>query len=324
MKKFKVLALILTLAMTLNLVAPVAHASEIINDATVQLNNVVTSGDYSISGVENSTVRYNIIINNSDQTGQFAIVYLDSPDYMYEYCFTLNEIAISDPQNIWDDVESYCFSNENNWTEVYLPAAVVSEEVVQNNSAIAQPYATADDVEYFENWLTDKYGDEYSGRLLSTKTQNGTSMYLKSGFQAYAHKDQTYRLAQTLTVVGFVTGVLGLTAGASAVSVIGFIAGTGGMLFLGQSVYKYTVELIGSAMIPLQMERAILMACRTNLFTILVIPIVRRVHVMLMKRLHQPPIFLRLQFLIPIRTSLMLPTRNINRLVGKKVIFEIT
>lgn len=241
MKKFKVLALILTLAMTLNLVAPVAYASEITNDATVQLNNVVTNGDYSISGVENSTVRYNIIINNSDQTGQFAIVYLDSPDYMYEYCFTLNEVSISHPDNIWEDVQTHCFDNESNWTEVYLPEAVVSEEAVQNDS-IVQPYATADDVEYFENWLTDKYGDEYSGRLLSTKTQNGTTMYLKSGFQAYAYKDQTYRLAQTLTVVGFVTGILGLAAGATAVGVIGAIAGTGGMLFLGQSVYKYTVR----------------------------------------------------------------------------------
>lgn len=242
MKMIKMLALILTFAIMFNLATPIAYASEIHNDTTVQLNNTATSGDYSIYGAENSTFRYNIIINNSDQTGQFAIVYLDSPDYMYEYCFTLNDIAINCPSNILNDVQAYCFSNENSWTEVYLPAAVVSEEVIETDSANVQPCATADDIEYFENWLIDKHGDEYTGRLLTSKTQNGTTMYLKSGFLVSASKIYTYCITQTLTVIGFITGVLGLRANATLVDVIGTLAGAGGVLSMGQSVYQYKLR----------------------------------------------------------------------------------
>ena len=67
-------------------------------------------------------------------------------------------------------------------------------------------------------------------------------MYLKSGFQAYSYKDRSYLLGATMTVVGFVTGILGLASGASAVAVIGAIAGTGGVLTMGQSVHKYIVR----------------------------------------------------------------------------------
>lgn len=67
-------------------------------------------------------------------------------------------------------------------------------------------------------------------------------MYLKSAFQAYAYKDRSYLLSVTMTVVGFVTGILGLGHDTTVISVISAIVGAGGMLTMGKSVYEYVVR----------------------------------------------------------------------------------
>ncbi|MDO4454902.1 MAG: hypothetical protein Q4B90_10490 [Eubacteriales bacterium] len=89
---------------------------------------------------------------------------------------------------------------------------------------------TDSNVIYFENWLINQFGNEYSGNLLTTKTQNGTKMYLKFAFQVYAYKDKSYLIRNTMTIISFVTSVLGLAAGANAVGVIDLIAGADGLL----------------------------------------------------------------------------------------------
>ena len=63
------------------------------------MNAPVTDGNYTMSGAETSDVRFNILINNTNQTGQFALVYLKSPDYVYEFTFNLDAIT-SDISNI--------------------------------------------------------------------------------------------------------------------------------------------------------------------------------------------------------------------------------
>lgn len=243
MKKIKFLSLVLTLALIFNITAPVAapvaHAVESSNGASLQMSDPVTDGIYTIVGAENTNIRFNIVINNADQTGQFAIVNLDSSDYMYEFTFDLSD-AITNTSDIdFSAIQAYCFNNENQWREVYLPSAVTVAETDENQ---IQPFAVDSNATKFEKWLTDKYGSEYSGRLLSTKTQNGIKMYLKSAFQAYSYKDRSYLLSATMTVVGFVTSVLGLSSGATAVSVIGAITGAGGLLTMGNSVHKYVVR----------------------------------------------------------------------------------
>lgn len=239
MKKFKFLSFVLTLALAFNLAAPIAHAAEPDNGTALQMNTPVTDGNYTISGYETEETRLNIVVNNADQTGQFALVNLDSPDYMYEFTFDLDDAAANTSNIDFNALKAYCLENETLWNEVYLPSAVTVTETDANQP---QTFAVDSNVTYFENWLTDKYGSEYSGQLLSTKTQNGTKMYLKSGFQAYAYKDRSYLLSATMTVAGFVTGILGLAAGATAVAVIGAIAGTGGLLTMGKSVYEYVVR----------------------------------------------------------------------------------
>lgn len=241
MKKLKFLSCILSIALVLNIMLPVASAADINNVERAQLGVVSEYGDYAIRGVETPEVRYNILVDSSNGSGQFAIVYLDSPDYMYEYSFDIHD-ALSDVSNIrWEELQTFCFDHDEQWTQVYLPSAitVIDDE---DEPAIVTRSSDSDAVQYFEDWLIDKYGDEYSGKLLSTKTQNGTKMYLKSGFQAYAYRDRSYLVSATMTVVGFVTGILGLASGATAVAVIGAIAGTGGLLTMGQKVHEYKVR----------------------------------------------------------------------------------
>lgn len=239
MKKFKFLSLVLTLALVFNVTVPIAYAAEPTNRAIMQMNAPVTNGNYTISGTETADVRFNILIDNANQTGQFAIVYLDSPDYIYEFTFDLNDATANTSSIDFTDIQAYCFDNENQWHEVYIPSAVSVVEIEENQ---IQTQASDSNVTYFENWLINKYGSEYSGYQLTTKTQNNTKMYLKSGFQVYAYKDRSYMIRNTMTVISFVTGVLGLFAGASAVAVIGLIAGADGLLHMNQSVYEYKLR----------------------------------------------------------------------------------
>lgn len=214
---------------------------ELNNGATPQMNTPVTEGDYTMSGAETEEVRFNILINNAEKTGQFAVVYFDSLDYMYEFTFNLDDVEtdISNPNFDFDAIQAYCFDNESHWREVYLPASVT---VIETNPNQPQPAAVDPNITYFNNWLRDKYGNTYYGKILSARTHNDTVMYLKSSFDIQTFRDRSYLLAQTMTVVGFVTSILGLAAGASAVAVIGAITGTGGMLTMGQSVYIYELR----------------------------------------------------------------------------------
>lgn len=236
MKKVKFLSLILTLVLAFNLTAPLAHSAGYTDGRTVQMNMPITNRNYTINGAETSDMRFNILIDSTTRTGQFALVYLDSPDYVYEFIFDLDFVTST---HDFSAIQSYCFSNEHQWRKIYLPNSV-SE--VKFNENLQQTRATDSNVIYFENWLINQFGNEYSGNLLTTKTQNGTKMYLKSAFQVYAYKDKSYLIRNTMTIISFVTGVLGLAAGANAVSVIGLIAGADGLLHMNQSIYEYKLR----------------------------------------------------------------------------------
>ena len=69
MKIHKFLSFVLTLTLVFNITAPIAHAMELNNGATPQMNTPVTEGDYTMSGAETEEVRFNILINNAEKTG---------------------------------------------------------------------------------------------------------------------------------------------------------------------------------------------------------------------------------------------------------------
>lgn len=214
-------------------------AAEQSDSAVIQPVSTISDGKYTMSSVENSESRFNILINEVEQTVQFAIVYLDSPDYFYEFQFSLNDVAPFTSSTDISLIQSYCFDNANHWREIYIPTAV---EVIEAEENVPHVYTADSNVSYFENWLINKYGSEFSGRLLSTKAKNGTTMYLKDAFQVYAYKDISYAISATMTVIGFCTGILGLKAGATVFSVIGAIASTGGLLLMGETVSTYVLR----------------------------------------------------------------------------------
>jgi len=245
MKKYKFLSLLLTLMLLFNAVVPVAQAADLNNPARAQMSEELTFEEYSIRGIDNTQARFNIFINNEEETAQFAIIYHDSSDYLYEFVFDLVDVPrrSTNTSTLWEDVRAYCFASESLWTETYLPTAVtVTQEAEANTFQRAATPTRSAETDYFENWLTDLYGSEYSGSFITSKTQSGVTMYLKSGFQAYAYKDYTYLLNQTFTVTGFVTAILGFSSTHPIIGVLGVIAGTGGLFSLKQSVYQYKVR----------------------------------------------------------------------------------
>lgn len=245
MKKSKVLSILLTLILLINTSAPVAYAADYNNEESAKMSEVTTYEEYSIRGLENNKVRFNIFVDNENETGQFAIIYLDSPDYVYEFVFDLSDVSQNNTraESFWGDIRSYCFTNKNLWTKTHISTAVtVIHEAETNSSQKVIPATRSAETDYFEDWLIGRYGNEYSGNLITTKTQNGLTMYLKSAFQVYAYKDTTYVLNQTMTVVGFVTAILGFSASHPVVGVLGIIAGAGGLFSLNQKVYQYTLR----------------------------------------------------------------------------------
>lgn len=239
----KLFTVLLSLVLLCNFASPIAYAISA---------PVASSGKYAVHGLVDEEKRFNIIIDTEEETGQFAILYLHDPDYMYEFCFNLRDIVPNQSNITWNLIETFCFNNENLWSEVYLTTAVVIDKAEEpaeftfhsggSTHVPDEATASSEEIDYFEKWLTDKYGDEYSENLLSTTTKNGIPMYLKSGFQAYAYQDTVYKIAQAMTVAGFITGVLGAVVETSILSVISAIVGTGSMLVPGSSVYEYRVR----------------------------------------------------------------------------------
>ena len=247
MKMTRIISPFLALVLAFNLCVPMVSAA----DSQMVLNNVTVADNYAVYGTENNNSKYNIIVDIKTGQVQFAIVYSDNKNYVYEYSFELDNVNIEPTKpSFWNYLKDICLTNEMLWKETYIPAAVkviehqsqdTSEDNI-NTPPVAMPMSTDGDITYFVNWLESRFGAQNHGIGHGWSSRDGITMYAKSGFQAQAFKDYTYILAQSMTVVGFITGILGLRAGATIVSVIGAIAGTGGLLLSGTEVYKYMVR----------------------------------------------------------------------------------
>ena len=73
----------------------------------MQMSTPITVGDYTFSGAENEDVRFNIFVNETDRTVQFAVVYIDSPDYVYEFLFDLDDIGPSASRVDFSEIQAY-------------------------------------------------------------------------------------------------------------------------------------------------------------------------------------------------------------------------
>ena len=234
MKTKKILSFFLSCAIIFTLFTFTASADN---------TNITQGNDILTTGYEDENFRYNIIVDVANDTCQFAIVYLDSPDYVYEFVF---DVSIFEKPNSKIDlsrIKDFCFENQSKWNEIYLPDAVTIVEGNENTQFTTSSYSPSSAEAYFNDWLIQRYEVPYYGRVLGSKTINGTTMYLKCGFQVDSDRSTTYRIAQTITVAGFVTSVLGIvTGGVTLISVLSTIASAGGLFTMGQSVYEYELR----------------------------------------------------------------------------------
>ena len=218
MKTKRLCSLVLVVVMLMNFSIPIAHAAGAGDISSSESAIIVEGQSYLAHGEEDSEKRFNIIINAETREGQFAVVYLDEPDYLYEHFFNMEDLQNAGVDMDWTDVEEFCFAQETEWNEIYIPTAVTCIKYPDNSImqegeggiAPATVNATGDDpIEYFEGWLEEQHGSEYSGQPVSSKTQNGTTMHLKSAFQTYVYRNQTFLFSVAVSVAGFITGFLG-------------------------------------------------------------------------------------------------------------------
>ena len=243
MRRFRYyLALFLFFAFSLHIFAPHAHAVEPYIKSKLQLSETSTIGDYSIRGAENNYVRLNILINEKDNYGQFAIILLDSPDYVYEFSFNLENVSSCSSSDIWDSITEYCFSNTDQWIKIHIPSAVTTINTKQ--IAISQPQAKSSSypITYFEDWLEDRYGSDYGGLLISTNTINGVNLYLKAGYQSRAYLDGQYLVNETISIVSFVTSIFGAAVNQTVYDAIQVILDGSQFLKPNDEILLYTVR----------------------------------------------------------------------------------
>lgn len=231
--------LLSVLLITTLLTFPVARATA--SDTSLSISHI--NEQVAVYGVEDSEKLYNIMVDTVKGIGQFAIIYSDNPDYMYEYTFCLPKTDDIFTNQSWNDLIDSCFVNQFKWNAVYLPNAVqISVPTHATNESNFLPQASDNNIAYFESWLEGEYGEEYGKFYLRSTTINGVLLRQYEQLQLLATKHYEYYVAITLSVIGFITGLLGLVASSGLIVTISAIAGAGGLLYAGTKVYEYTLR----------------------------------------------------------------------------------
>ena len=166
--KHRLIAIIIAIVLVIAIIPPISHADNC-SYRVAPMSDITRYENYCIRGIEDEDVRFNILIDSESKTGQFAIVYFNDLDFVYEFVFNLadipiNGIEISDES--WEKIRDYCFCNENNWHEIYIPSAVtITHAEKQDGYKNIDSQSRSAETAYFENWLRNKYGNEYTGNL---------------------------------------------------------------------------------------------------------------------------------------------------------------
>lgn len=237
MKRSKVLSVILCIAMLLTIITPAAGA---MNTSGVSLSDVYTNGNIAMYGFEDAEKLYNFSVDTQAMTGDFAVVYHNSPNYLYEYQFEL-PAGTTDIHTLsfWENLASLCFSNASSWNRVYIPAVIAVQHFTEPNVATI---ASDSHTQYFTNYLEDLYGAEYMGTILSSSNRGNTKLHLRTFLQYYVYKDATFTANKALSVVSFITGIIGVAATNAFLGLISAITGGVSLIPMGASIDRYKLR----------------------------------------------------------------------------------
>lgn len=233
MKKLKFISVFLVVAVLLQILSPVALASQ-----NFDMNDVCRVDNIWAYGVEDSEMIYNLLVDTDKNSGQFAVKYKESPDTVYELVFDLGATDDVELASFWIATIERCFDNESAWSSTNISNAV---QIVESNPSGISLYAADAYVTYFTNYLIGQYGAESYDYELRSTTEYGVTM---TQYQAKLHRagrDRTYLITAALTVAGFITGVLGAVIGDGIVAAISFILGSASLFTIGEKVYEYSL-----------------------------------------------------------------------------------
>lgn len=237
MKKLFTVALCLTIL--INIFAPFVNASEATSTAS---GNIFSDDNYAIYSYEDSTQLLNIILDMHTGIGSFAIKYADVSTQICEYVFTISiEDIHIDSLEFWEELISYCFDNDSEWTSIFLPSSVtvVTPEENQKTRAASYDYAGA-----YMSLLEAEYGNVRSNYYVKTSVVNGVVFMQYENVDLGVSKSNSYIINYAMTAAGLITSVLGLVTSKGLLTVIGLVATVGGVVTAGTRLDEYQLHTI--------------------------------------------------------------------------------
>lgn len=235
MRKSKFLCFCLCLVISLNLLTPIANAQTYTD---VSLDNASIYENIALYGYQDDQMLYNLMIDMTTGIGEFAIVYSKSPNTMFNYTFDISEASTPASEAFWISTISRCFNNTAQWE-----ATQISSVVQTTISTVTEEttYSTNADTTYFINELKKVHGAEYLNRYLDSTTTNGLTLRQYEGFKYSVSKQAVYYVRVGISVISFITGVLGYVATPDLINALNVFANAAGVIDAVTSIDEYYV-----------------------------------------------------------------------------------
>jgi hypothetical protein len=229
--KIRVLAIIISFALLIIIISPVALA---VDSPPISPGTIITVGNYSLYSFENNEYRFNIFLDTSSGVGSFAIIYSNSPNSLHEYSFTLprEQINVNSTQ-FWNSIVSVAMDKQYEWHSLD-PQTAVSTNVATLSRSISYDYQSK-----YESLLAEEYGPEREYNYRKTYVVGGIIFEQREDISYGVSKSNTYLINNTMTVAGVITSIIGVVASQGLLTIIGLVATVGGVVTAGTRLDEY-------------------------------------------------------------------------------------
>ena len=235
MKTSKILSAVLVVALLCNILCPIAYAE---GSGEPKVEYVNYTDNIVMYGFEDTEKVANFSVNTDTLIVDFATKYFSNPDYLHEYQFKLQTPEIKPSSRIfWDDIYSFCLQSSSEWSVLYIPD-IIGIETVADVEGMRATASTA----YFDDYLANLYGSQYTDRLLNLKSTGGVTMRIYEGLQLYVHQINIYTAYSPLSIVSFITAVIAAALTNGLYNAISIITGGISAIPIGKKVFEYRLR----------------------------------------------------------------------------------
>lgn len=229
MKMFRIVAILICLSLLLSISSPLAYATE-----SGASTNVIVGENFALYQFEDHEHGFTIYINTETFSGSFSVTYKNNPHYLYDYLFSCDNMVVDTSSNaFWNSLASECFAQSSQWSTIFIPTAITQ----QNN------YSRTTPENYFNEWLYEKYGSEHTASVKGYYMRQSQLFVVKEDMDYHVGISASYTISVAISVAGFVTAVLGFSASHPVISIIGVIAGVGGVIAAGTQINEYVLSI---------------------------------------------------------------------------------